>query len=199
MNRKTQRLNLDNARTKNINELFNRHKPKKVLDIGANRGAYSLLAIDKGAEEVIAIDLDNYSLDYLMNEIKNENKKITVARLNIMNYPDKPGYYQTYHPAHERLNSDFTICLAVVHHICYFGNSTFDDFAERLNRFARRILIVEFVPYNDMHLTGPAYKGKDRSWYTLEIFINSMKKWFPGDHEIFDSTPSPRLLIKFCK
>ena len=116
-----------------------------------------------------------------------------------MSYPEKPGYYQTYLPAHKRLNSDFTICLAVVHHICYFGNYSFEEFAERLNRFAKKILIVEFVPYDDIHLTGARYKGKDRSWYTLENFITAMKKWFPGEHEIFDSTPSPRLLIKFCK
>jgi SAM-dependent methyltransferase len=196
---KSPELNLDNDRTKNILELLNRYKPKKVLDIGANRGAYSLLALEKGAEEVIAIDLDNYSLDYLMNEVKNENKKVTIARLNIMSYSEKPGYYQTYLPAHERLNSDFTICLAVVHHICYFGNYSFEDFAKRLSRFAKKILIVEFVPYDDFHLTGKSYKGKDRSWYTLENFVNTMKKSFPGDHEIFDSTPSPRLLIKFCK
>jgi hypothetical protein len=122
-----------------------------------------------------------------------------VAKLDIMNYPEQPGYYASYIPAHNRLNCDFTICLAVVHHICYFGNGTFDDFAERLNRFTNKILIVEFVPYDDVHLTGKKYKGKDRSWYTLENFIKAIKKWFPGDYEIFESTPSPRILIKFCK
>jgi len=196
---KSPELNLDNERTKNIIELLNRRKPIKVLDIGANRGAYSLLALEKGTEEVIAIDLDNYSLEYLFDNIKELRQKITIAKLDIMNYPEKPGYYQTYLSAHERLNSDFTICLAVVHHVCYFGNFSFEVFAERLNRFATKILIVEFVPYDDVHLTGPIYKGKDRSWYTLDNFINVMKKWFPNEHEIFPSTPSPRLLIKFSK
>ena len=79
-----------------------------------------------------------------------------------MNYPEHPGHYQSYLPSHERLYSDFTICLAVVHHVCYFGNSSFEEFAERLNRFAKKILIVEFVPYDDVHLTGPSYKGKDQ-------------------------------------
>jgi hypothetical protein len=192
-------LNFDDLRNKNLLKIFERYKPSKVLDIGANRGAFSLLALEKCAEEAIALDLDNYSLDCLMEEIGKHNKKITIAKLNMMDYHEKPGYYRSYLPAHERLNSDFTICLAVVHHVCYFGNSTFDEFAARLNRFAKNILIVEFVPYNDVHLTGAAYKGKDRSWYTLENFIRALKKYFPDEPEIFESTPSPRLLLKFNK
>ena len=196
---KNPELNFENARNKNILEIFKRFKPEKVLDIGANRGAYSLLALQKGAEEAIAVDLDNYSLDFLLEELSRHNQNVTVAKLNIMDYPDKPGHYKSYLPAHERLSSDFAICLAVVHHVCYFGNYSFDEFAERLNRFAKKNLIVEFVPNNDIHLTGIIYKGKDRSWYTLDNFVKAFKKYFSGEHEIFDSTPSPRILIKFCK
>jgi len=196
---KNPEMDFDNARNKNILSLLNQHKPEKILDIGANKGAFSLLALSNGSEEAIAIDLDNYSLDYLLNQVKINNHKITIARLNIMNYPEHPGYYQSYLPAHERLNCNFTICLAVVHHVCYFGNSSFEEFGERLNYFTKKILIVEFVPFDDVHLSGPTYKGKDRSWYTLDNFINTMKKWFPDKHEIYESTPTPRLLIKFCK
>ena len=196
---KSPMLNFDELRNKNLLKIFERYKPSKVLDIGANRGAFSLLALEKCAEEAIALDLDNYSLDYLMEEIREHNKKITIAKLNMMDYPEKPGYYESYLPAHERLNSDFTICLAVVHHVCYFGNSSFEEFAARLNRFAKNILIVEFVPYNDVHLTGTAYKGKDRKWYTLENFISALRKYFPDEPEIFESTPAPRLLLKFNK
>jgi SAM-dependent methyltransferase len=196
---KSPELNFDAARNQNILGIINRIKPKKVLDIGANRGAYSLLALENGAEEAIAIDLDNYSLDYLRKEVEKHNKNITIAKINIMDYPARPGHYKSYLPAHERLNCDFTICLAVVHHVCYFGNYSFEEFGEKLNRFTKKILIVEFVPSNDIHLTGNIYKGKDRSWYTLDNFIIAFKKWFPEEHEIFDSTPSPRLLIKFSK
>jgi len=196
---KSPELDFNNDRNKNILHLFNQYKPKKLLDIGANKGAFSLLALENGTEEAIAIDLDNYSLNFLLNQINIKNNNVTIAKLNIMNYPEHPGYYQSYLPAHERLYSDFTICLAVVHHVCYFGNSSFEDFAQRLNRFTKKILIVEFVPYDDVHLTGPIYKGKDRSWYTMDNFINVMKKWFPGEHQIYESSPSPRILIKFCK
>lgn len=196
---KSPTIDFDNPRNKNILQFFKELKPKKVLDIGANKGAFSQLALDNGAEEIIAVDLDNYSLDYLFQQIKLQSRKITVAKIDIMNYPEHPGYYQSYFPAHERLNSDFTICLAVVHHVCYFGNSSFEEFAEKLNRFTKKMLIIEFIPYDDIHLTGPSYKGKNRSWYTIDNFIMVMKKWFPAEHKIFQSSPSPRVLIQFCK
>ena len=196
---KSPSLDLENIRNKNVLHFLNQFNPKKVLDIGANKGAYSLSALENGVDEVIALDLDNFSLDYLFNEIKIGNRKITIAKIDIMNYPDHPGFYQSYIPAHERLNSDFTVCLAVVHHVCYFGNCSFEEFAERLSRFSNKILIVEFVPYDDAHLTGPVYKGKDRSWYTIQNFISVMKKHFPDDHEILESFPSPRMLIRFSK
>jgi len=189
----------NNERTENIISIFRNLTPDSIIDIGANRGAYSFLALKNGVEKAICIDLDSFSLDIIRESINCNGGKITTARINIMDYDETPGCYNSYQPAHKRLNSDFGICLAVVHHVCYFGNSGFDDFAERLNRFVNKTLVVEFVPYDDIHLTGPVYKGKDRSWYTTDNFIQTVQKYFPGDYKIFNSTPRPRILIKFTK
>ena len=187
----------ENERTENIISLFKKYSPGSIIDIGANRGAYSFLALNNEAKEVICIDLDSFSLDAIMESTNNVEGKITTARINIMDYDETPGCYNSYLPAHKRLNSDFGICVAVVHHVCYFGNNSFDEFAERLNRFVSKTLIVEFVPYDDVHLTGPNYKGKDRSWYTQENFIKAFQKYFPGEFEIYNSTPKPRILVLF--
>ena len=187
----------DNERTENIISIFRKHSPNSIIDIGANRGAYSFLALNNGAKKAICIDLDSFSLDAIRESNNNNEGKITTARINIMDYDETPGCYNSYLPAHKRLNSDFGICLAVVHHVCYFGNNSFDEFAERLSRFVNKTLIVEFVPYDDIHLTGPNYKGKDRSWYTHENFIKALQKYFPGEFEIYNSTPKPRILILF--
>jgi len=187
----------NNERTTNIISIFRNPTPDSIIDIGANRGAYSFLALSNGVKKAICIDLDSFSLDVIRESINCYEEKITTARINIMDYNETPGCYNSYQPAHKRLNSDFGICLAVVHHVCYFGNSGFDDFAERLNRFVNKTLVVEFVPYDDIHLTGPVYKGKDRSWYTLANFITSFQKYFNKEYEIYNSSPEPRKLLVF--
>jgi len=186
-----------NNRTENIISVFNKYMPFSIVDIGANRGAYSFLAFKNGTQKAICIDLDSFSLDVLRKNI--DERKITTARINIMDYDETPGCYNSYLPAHKRLNSDFGLCLAVVHHICYFGNKSFDEFSERLSRFVNKTLLVEFVPYDDVHLKGPSNKGKDRSWYTQENFIKAVQKYFPSEYEIYNSTPKPRILILFNK
>jgi SAM-dependent methyltransferase len=192
-------LNVNIERTANIISIFKQYLPKTVLDIGANRGAYTFLALEYGTSEAISLDLDSFSIDLLREKAGQTKAKIITATLNIMDYDETPGCYDSYLAAHRRLNCEFGLCLAVVHHVCYFGNNSFDEFAERLSRFVSKILVVEFVPYDDVHLTGPAYKGKDRSWYTTDNFIQTVQKYFPGDYEIFNSTPRPRILIKFTK
>jgi len=187
----------NNERTENIISIFKKYSPDSIIDIGANRGAYSFLAIKNGAKKAICIDLDSFSLDVIRESTHNVEGKITTARINIMDYDETPGCYNSYLPAHKRLNSDFGICLAVVHHVCYFGNNSFDEFAERLSRYVNKTLLIEFVPYDDIHLTGPNYKGKDRSWYSQENFIKTVQKYFPGEFEIYNSTPKPRNLILF--
>ncbi len=189
----------DNPRVNNFVEITKKYLPERILDIGANKGAYSKLALSLGAQKAVCADLDENSLNLLMLEARNKKLPIWTVKLNLMDYPEKPGCYGTYKSAHLRFNSDFCICLAVVHHICYFGNNSFEEFAEKINLFATKVLIVEFIPYDDIHLRGPFYKGKDRSWYTTDNFIAAMKKYFPKDHEIYDSSPSPRILIKFEK
>lgn len=189
----------NNERTENILSILKKYKPSSIIDIGANRGAYSFLALKNECEKAICLDLDPHSLDILRNSKMNDASKVVTAKINIMEYDETPGCYNTYLPAHKRLNSDFGICLAVVHHVCYFRNSTFEEFAERLNRFVYKTLVVEFVPYDDIHLTGQAYKGKDRSWYTQENFIKAFKKYYPGNFEIYKSSPEPRILILFKK
>jgi hypothetical protein len=189
--------NLKSDRTKNLINLFKDHTYSTIIDIGANKGAYSYLALDNGFQEAVCLDLDPASLDFIQAYSSEKKLKLYTANINIMDYDEAPGCYKTYSPAHERLKADFGICLAVVHHICYFGNKSFDEFAERLSRFVNKKLIVEFIPYDDVHLTGPNYKGKDRSWYTQDNFIKAFQKYFPDESEIYNSTPKPRILIQF--
>ncbi len=187
----------ESAKIKSFTELMKRDIPAKMIDIAANKGVFSQLAIQYGVKEVIATDIDERSLDILRNKAKNKNLPIWVAKLDLMNHPEKLGGLKDMSSAEERLNADYSICFALVHHLCYFGNYSFEDFAKAIEKFVNKILIVEFVPYNDICLAGPVYRGKDKSWYNENNFVQAMKKYFKGDIEIFESHPSSRKLIRF--
>jgi len=171
-----------------------------MIDIGANKGFFSKLSLECGVQEVVAIDLDEYSLDKLREEAKNDKLNIWTVNIDLMNYSENINHYARYGvfpPLFKRINADFCICFALVHHVCYFNSYIFEEFAERIYKFCNKILLIEFVHYTDIHLSGPIYEGNDKSWYTQENFIVAMKKYFPKKTEIFQSTPQTRTLIKF--
>lgn len=190
---------MDNIRTKNFLGVLKNINPKLILDIGANKGAYSKLALENGVETALCADLDENSLNILRMDIEENNLPIWTAKLNLMNYNPAPGCYKAYAPIHERWNSDFVICFAVTHHLSYFGDYSFDQFAESIEKFSTKYLLVEFIPYTDIHLSGANYKGKDKSWYTKENFIAAMMKYFPGEFKEYESFPNPRILFLFSK
>lgn len=198
-NQKNLEVVVEDERTKNVTYIIKQINSTKILDIGGNKGAFSKLALRLGAKEVVCIDLDSSSIDFLRADIKKNDLNIWTANMNLLDYNETPASNKNFLPAHERLQSEFCICLALIHHLCYFSDYTFSQVAFRLNRFCLKTLLIEFVPFDDSHLNGPIYNGKDKSWYTKENFILEMQKFFTGDFTIYNSSPSPRILILFNK
>lgn len=191
---------IDSFRVTNFKRVLNDLHPIKMIDIGANKGFFAKFAIENGVKEVIAMDLDEPSLDLLREDARKNNLNIWTVKIDLMRFPEdisQYAYWGTFPSIDARINSDFCICFALVHHICYFGNYSFEMFAYRIQKFARKILLVEFIPYDDIHLKGPFYKGLDKRWYTQDNFISVMKKYFKASIKIYKSTPFPRTLIKF--
>lgn len=201
-NQNTTHTNIKSDRVRNMISIINEHRPITMLDIGANKGHFSQLALDKGVKQVVSMDLDEKSLDQLFNHYHIRHKKGYCVKADLMHYPENINNYArygTFQPLYNRIKSDFVICLAVIHHICYFGNYNFDEFINRIKKFATKILVIEFVPYTDVHLTGKIYNHKDKSWYTQEKFIEAMSRNGYILLMVNSSTPSPRTLISFKK
>lgn len=176
-----------------------KYRPEKLLDIGGNKGIFSRIALSYDVKEAICIDLDENALDTLQEDINIHNLPIWTVNMDIMNYNERPASNQNFYSAHQRFNCDFAICFALVHHICYFGHYSFDEFSSRIDKFVNKSILIEFIPYSDKHLTGTYYNGVDKMWYTQENFISSFKRHFEGPTKIYKSTPGPRILIEFTK
>lgn len=141
---------------------------KTVMDIGTNKGRFALLANDLGFD-VIATDIDEYSLSKLYELAKDEDRNIATVLLDFVKLQ---RYIKRVPEITERLKCDISLFLAVIHHLCLKLDIPFSLIASRLSGFTKKHCIVEFIDANDKHVGG----WHKHAWYTRENFISEMQK-----------------------
>ena len=189
--------------------------PRSVLDLGSNTGWFSMLAARLGSS-VVAVDLDEASIDRLFGEARRDNLDILPLVANLARplpplqpreYEDEPsvsligGSSPLVSSPVERLRCEMVIALAIVHHFALGQGHSFDDIAGMLDRLATRYLCVEFVDPDDAMITSdpgffPAYNS-DRNafgWYSKENFRKALLAHFDSVHEL-ESHPATRTLL----
>jgi SAM-dependent methyltransferase len=128
-----------------------RCQPKRVLDIGANTGTYSLLAADAGAT-VVALDSDTAALEVLWRTAAKQNKPITALVVNIARPTPAAGWRNREHfSLLDRLNGgfDLVLMLAVIHHLILREQLPLAHIADLCAGLTRRWLLLEWVPPSD--------------------------------------------------
>ena len=189
--------------------------PQSVLDLGSNTGWFSMLAAKLGSS-VVAVDLDEASIDRLFGEARRQNLDILPLVANLAR-PLPPLYPREYEnePSHsliggdsplisspvERLRCEMVIALAIVHHFALGQGHSFDEIAGMLDRLATRYLCVEFVDLDDAMITSdpgffPAYDAarEEFGWYSKENFRAALLAHFDSVHELA-SHPETRTLL----
>lgn len=166
-----------------VHKILTDIKPRTVLDIGANRGWYAQLAARNGAC-VIAADSDETAVNELYADAKAADLAILPVFMDVR-FPEPaqgPGY-AFFAPATERLKSDMVLALALVHHLAFTWNLSFDHIVEGLGAFARQWLVVEFVGPGD----GVVKRwSQNYAWYCLDNFVAALSRKF----DIVDQMPS---------
>lgn len=128
-----------------------RCQPKRVLDIGANTGTYSLLAADAGAA-VVALDSDTAALEVLWRTAVKQNKPITALVANIARPTPAAGWRNREHfSLLDRLSGgfDLVLMLAVIHHLILREQLPLTHIADLCDGLTRRWLLLEWVPPSD--------------------------------------------------
>ena len=175
-----------------VHGLLQQFRPATVLDIGANRGWYAMLAATLGAQ-VAAFDNDETCVSYLYSDARKRQLPVTPLLMSLLNPTPRLGLgYGVTEPASERLRADLVLGLAVVHHMVFKMHLNFDQIAAGLAAYVGRTLVVEFVPSDDIHVSQwmtPRYQ-----WYTLAGFKASLDKHFRVIRTVA-SHPSPRILL----
>ena len=132
-----------------ISKMLDSIEYKSVVDYGANDGAFSKLLAKKN-KEVIAADIDYNCINRLYQYIKKEKiKNIHPLVLDLTNPTPSFGWAaQERSSIFPRLQSDVSLCLALVHHLAIQHNIPLPNI---LNLFHKQseYLLIEFVEKTD--------------------------------------------------
>ena len=125
--------------------------PKRVLDIGANTGTYSMMAADAGAN-VVAIDSDSAALEELWRTAAGQDRNITALVSNIARPTPAAGWRNREHLSLlDRLTGeiDMVLMLAVIHHLILREQLPLAHIAGLCASLTKRWLLLEWVPPSD--------------------------------------------------
>lgn len=176
------------------------YKPDCLYDIASNKGEYTFFAFNEGKiKKAICSDIDQFSIEQIRKRSLEKNYNITTSVLSLLDVDNKLGQFGNYDPSYIRLSSNFCICYALIHHLCFLGNCSIENFAEKIEKTCDKLLLLEFIPAEDQYLRDLTDRIKEKSSYTLENVIIVFKKYFTKEHYVYDSNPWPRVIIKFEK
>lgn len=121
-----------------------------VLDIGCNTGDYSRIAAECGAS-VLATDFDIGAVEQMYRRLRREPADITPMVVDIANPSPGIGFMNAERPPFlERARPDCVLALAVIHHLLVGANLPMAAIRDLLATLARRHLVLEFVPTDDV-------------------------------------------------
>ena len=193
------------VKMRNVIDMEKAANPSTVIDLAGNMGWYGSFLHDDFKYSVI-LDVDSTSIDKLWKKI-NRNKIRNVVPVYMSFCTPTTDYYRDEaigstaiipwrDNAIERLKAELVLALAIVHHLAFRQQLTFDEIIGQIRLFCKKYLIIEFVDKKDQYLSNFRLNGFE--WYTKENFENSLKKQFEI-LEVKPSTPGETRQLYFCK
>jgi SAM-dependent methyltransferase len=164
---------------KAFNEFLDRLPEKSsILDIGCNKGTYSI-ECSKAGHQVVAFDYDARAIDELYTVAQKNNYDLVALHVNIIR--PTPGFGPDLNSPSifDRLRCEYVLAFAISHHLAKNYALTFEMLARILNKYAQKGVLVEYIDPNDLHLQGWQRKGwRPPVWYNEQIFMDSFRQYF---------------------
>jgi hypothetical protein len=103
-------------------------RPPLVLDLGANDGRFSMLALEHGAGRAVAVDSDHLVVDRLYRHLRDTGESRVLPLVMDLSDPSNGlGWQGQERPAFvDRVRPDLVLCLAVVHHLALTDTVPFE-------------------------------------------------------------------------
>ncbi|MCA1701884.1 MAG: SAM-dependent methyltransferase [Actinobacteria bacterium] len=159
--------------------LLEQARPASVWDLGANTGAFSRIASEKGIKTV-AFEMDAQAVDEAYRKMKTDGDQNLLPLICDLTNPS-PGLGWAgaeRMPLAERGPADVLLALALIHHLAIANNVPLGNVAEYFASLGRR-LIIEFVPKTDEKVQHLLSSREDIfPTYTREGFEEAFKERF---------------------
>ena len=125
-----------------------------MLDLGANDGHFSRVALDAGAASTIAVDSDHLVVDRLYRQLREQGEqRILPLVIDLADPSPAIGWRSGERPSFvERVRPELVLCLAVVHHLALTNNVPLDEIVAFLADFGAPV-VVEFPHRDDVMAT----------------------------------------------
>jgi SAM-dependent methyltransferase len=147
-----------------ISSVLEELRPRNVLDIGANTGEYSALAVACGAE-VVALERDAEAAERIVRMSRTQGLSIQTIHADFARPTPAAGWENgESSPLLSRLEGrfDLVLLLAVIHHLLLLDQIPLPAIVAVFHRLTRRYLVIEWVPATD-----PMYLSLMRGRHTL--------------------------------
>lgn len=191
---------------KNVIDLIQVVHPESIIDLAGNMGWYGSYLHDE-VNRVIVADLDYNCVDYLWKktqDMKLENVYpiyMSLCTPTLDYYKDYPisshsGLIPWRLSANKRFKSELALSLAIIHHLVFGQQLTFNEVINQIMLYTGRYLIIEFVDQRDKYIDYFLKEGFE--WYTKENFEKELLKKF-DILEVRESTPSETRTLYLCQ
>jgi SAM-dependent methyltransferase len=173
-----------------VDGFLHRCRPRNVLDIGCNTGAFSLLAAQRGAS-IVALDADPVVVGKLWRSVRERKQDVLPLVVDIARPTPALGWRNRESMAfltRARGAFDAVFMLAVIHHLLVSERVPLDEIVGLLADLTTRYAVVEYIGPDDPMLRRLA-RGRDRlhSDLTVAAFENACLAHF----KIAEKAPLP--------
>lgn len=140
------------ARHALISSVLSQFRPRRVLDVGTNDGAFALLAA-KGGAEVVAIDRDEAVVDQTFARVAATGANVLPLVVDLTDPTPATGWRNAERRSFlDRAagHFDMVLCLAVLHHMVVGDGLQLRDVMTLLASLTTDVVVAEFVPTEDV-------------------------------------------------
>jgi hypothetical protein len=176
-----------------VHDVLAHDEGSSVLDIGTNNGLHAEIAAAHG-KRVIACDVEESCLNRLFLRVEGTGADVLPLYHDFLWPIGDSGLLNAIPSSVDRLRCDTVLAMALTHHLALRQGVSLEAIARGIHGLARRRAVVEFVPFEDEHVTR--WSLERPPGYSVEGFIAAMRPYFES-FAVVPSEPAPRVVIVF--